>query len=152
MKKITGIQKYIDFHKKHCSVCMLWKYLMHKWHLVNDLSVAIFSIKWGVYIWAMLGRYAANHQTIQLHFLFTYIRSNGSYVMAKSVGPASQPAVYQTFNTNHLSYTKTLVSIYRFRAIIISSLCRYFFEKNCIFIKNILKKLCLELFFKKPSL
>ncbi len=33
------------------------------------------------------------------------------YVMAKVLGWV---AVYQTFNINHLSYTKTLVPIYRF--------------------------------------
>ncbi len=30
-----------------------------------------------------------------------------------------QPAVYQTFSTHHISYTKTLVPIYRFRVIIL---------------------------------
>ncbi len=34
--------------------------------------------------------------------------------MAKALG---QAAVYQTFSTNHFSYTKTLVPIYIFRAI-----------------------------------
>ncbi len=49
-----------------------------------------------------------------------------------------QPAVYRTFSTNHLSYTKTLVPIYIFRAIT-------FFDGA-----PKLKKLCRELFFEKP--
>ncbi len=51
--------------------------------------------------------------------------SNVSLCNGESIGLAgqaagwtgSQLAVYQTFSTNHLSYTKTLVPIYRFRAI-----------------------------------
>ncbi len=40
------------------------------------------------------------------------------YGMAKALGrPAGWPAMYWTFNTNHLSYIKTLVLIYIFRAI-----------------------------------
>ncbi len=55
--------------------------------------------------------------------------------MAKTLGrPASRmaswPAVYQTFSTNHLSYTKTLVLIYRFRAITFFDCATTFLKKG----------------------
>ncbi len=62
--------------------------------------------------------------------------SNVSLCNGKSVSPA---AVYQTFSTNHLSYIKTLVPIYRFRAITFFR-CRHFLRKNCLFAQK-LKKL-----------
>ncbi len=58
-------------------------------------------------------------------------------------------AVYQTFSTNHLSYTKTLVPIYIFRAITFLLWCRYFLWKKWPFCPKI-TKLCRELFFEKP--
>ncbi len=41
--------------------------------------------------------------------------------------PGGRPAVYRIFSTNHLSYTKTLVPIYIFRAITFLGWCRYFY-------------------------
>ncbi len=46
-------------------------------------------------------------------------------------------AMYQTFSTNHLSYTKTLVPIYRFRAITFFLWCRQFLETKCPFCPKI---------------
>ncbi len=66
------------------------------------------------------------------------------YGMVKALG---RPALYQTFSTNHISYTKTLVPIYIFRGITFFWWCRHFFSKNGLFAK---KTLCHELFFEKP--
>ncbi len=45
-------------------------------------------------------------------------------------GMAGRPAMYQTFSTNHLSYTKTLVPIYIFRTITFFVWCCHFLRKN----------------------
>ncbi len=78
------------------------------------------------------------------HFWLTCI-SNVSLWNGESIGPA----VYWTFSTNHLSYTKTLVPIYIFRAITFFWWCHHFLRKNFLFAQKF-KKLCRELFFEKP--
>ncbi len=60
------------------------------------------------------------------------------YGMAKALG---WPAVYRTFSTNHLSYTKTFVPIYIFRAITFFWWCPHFFRKNGFFAPPPKKKL-----------
>ncbi len=63
-------------------------------------------------------------------------------------------AVYQIFNTNHLSYTKTLVPIYRFRAINKFYGASIILEKNGIFtkkIKTLTWAIFLEAFIVAPS-
>ncbi len=60
---------------------------------------------------------------------------------------AGRPAVYRTFSTNHLSYTKTLVPIYIFRAITFFWWCQHFFlEKNGLFAPKIKKTLSWAVF------
>ncbi len=63
-------------------------------------------------------------------------------------GESVGPAVYQTFSTNHLSYTKTLVLIYVFSAITFFDGAAIYVEKMAFLPQN--KKLCRELFFEKP--
>ncbi len=59
------------------------------------------------------------------------------YAMAKALGrPAARPAVYRTFSTNHLSYTKILVPIYIFRAIAFFGWCHHFLRKNGLLHQN----------------
>ncbi len=63
--------------------------------------------------------------------------------MAKAVG---RPAVYQTFSTNHLSYIKTLLPIYIFRAITFFLMVPGFFGKKWPFCSKINKTLSLAVF------
>ncbi len=57
--------------------------------------------------------------------------SNVSLCNVESVGQDGRPAMDQPFSTNHLSYTETLVPIYRFRAI-----TYFFYRKYSIFDKK----------------
>ncbi len=72
--------------------------------------------------------------TCKYHLVFTNTFwltciSNVSLWNGESVGPA----VYRTFSSNHLSYTKTLVPIYIFRAITFLEWCHHFLRKNGLF-------------------
>ncbi len=67
---------------------------------------------------------------ISIWFLTHMHKQLWVYGMAEALG---RPAVYRTFSTNHLSYTKTLVPIYLFRAITFFWWCRHFLRKNGLF-------------------
>ncbi len=70
---------------------------------------------------------SCNRIFIMTHLIFWLACiSNASLCNCKNIGPA----VYKTFSTNHLSYTKTLVPIYRFRVINIFWWCCNFFGKK----------------------
>ncbi len=66
---------------------------------------------------------------------------------------AGRPAVYGTFTTNHLSYTKTLVPLYIFRAITFFWWCHHFWGKNGLFapkLKKLLRAVFLEALIVAP--
>ncbi len=65
---------------------------------------------------------------------------------------AGQRAVYQTFTVNHFSYTKTLIQMYRFRAIIFSILYGTAILGGNDLFANKLKYIVMNCFFKKLSL
>ncbi len=77
-------------------------------------------------------------------FIFdSHVRAMWVYGMAKALG---RPAVYRTFSTNHLSYIKTLVPIYIFRAITFFWWCRHFLRKNGLFAPKLKKNLLWTVF------
>ncbi len=77
-------------------------------------------------------------QLVSLHASFTHMHQQCESMEWRK-RCAGRPAVYRTFSTNHLSYTKTLVPIYIFRATTFFWWCCHFFEKKwpfCPKIKN----------------